>query len=83
MGSNQKKEEAFAYAAREFIRSAAIGQKVEFKIEYELNGREQGILFVDSKNFNAELVRAGLAKVYERKGKSSLVSECYDELLEL
>ncbi len=37
-------------------------------MEYNFSGRDYGTLVVDGENLNVALVKAGLAKVIEKKG---------------
>jgi staphylococcal nuclease domain-containing protein 1 len=80
MGSTNRVEEPFAFDAREFLREKIIGKKCEFTPEYQYGGRDYGTLMVNDENLNHLLVKAGLAKVLEKKGNMQ-VSTHYDELL--
>jgi staphylococcal nuclease domain-containing protein 1 len=40
VGNQNKAEEPFAFAAREIIRDALIGKKIDFTIEYQVSGRK-------------------------------------------
>lgn len=68
IGSANRVEEPFAFDAREFLRERVIGRKCEFHLEYNFQGRDYGTLIVNGENMNAALVKAGLAKVIEKKG---------------
>jgi endonuclease YncB( thermonuclease family) len=57
-----------------------IGKKCEFNLEYNYGGREYGTLIVNNENLNLELIKAGLAKVVEKKGNLPASSN-YDELM--
>lgn len=80
MGNTNRAEEAFAFDAREFLREKIVGKKGEFQLEYNFGGRDYGTLLVDGENMNLAIVKAGLAKVLEKKGNMQ-VSKFYDELL--
>ena len=68
MGSASRSEEPFGFEAREFLRDKIIGRKCDFHPEYNFGGREYGSLIVDSENMGITIVKAGLAKVVEKKG---------------
>jgi staphylococcal nuclease domain-containing protein 1 len=68
MGSTNRTEEPFGFDAREFLREKIIGKKCEFTIEYNFSGRDYGVLIVNEENINVAIIRAGLAKVLEKKG---------------
>jgi staphylococcal nuclease domain-containing protein 1 len=68
VGSTNRPEEPFAFEAREFLRERVIGKKCEFHLEYNFSGRDYGTLIVNGENMNVAIVRAGLAKVIEKKG---------------
>ena len=80
MGSSQRVEEPFAFDARELLRDQAIGRKCEFIPEYNYGGRDYGTLLVDGENLGLNLVKAGLAKVVEKKGALP-ASKHYDDLI--
>eukprot|EP00798_Chlamydomonas_sp_ICE-L_P007216 gene7216-323_t len=69
------KDEAFAWQAREFLRTRAIGQPVVFKIDYvveQIGNREFGSVFVGQKdNLAISVVTAGWAKVRVTGSNSS------------
>lgn len=81
MGSSNRVEEPFGFEAREFLREKIIGRKADFHPEYNYGGRDYGTLLIDSVNAGLEIVRAGLAKVVEKKG-SLPASSHYEELVE-
>ena len=62
------------------MRERVIGKKCEFNLEYNFSGRDYGTLTVDGQNMNLELVRAGLAKVIEKKGNMQ-ASASYEQLI--
>lgn len=80
IGSTTRPEEPFGFEAREFLREKIIGKKCEFIPEYSYGGREYGTLIVGEENMNIAIVKAGLAKVLEKKGNMT-VSSNYDELM--
>ncbi len=80
MGSANRAEEPFGFDAREFLRETIVGRKCEFIMEYNYSARDYGTLFVNDENMNLAIVRAGLAKVLEKKGQMA-VSKSYEELL--
>ena len=67
-GSSNRSEEPYGFEAREFLREKIVGSKCEFHQEYTYSARDYGVLFVDEVNMNLEIVKAGLAKVIEKKG---------------
>lgn len=79
IGSTNRVEEPFAFEAREFLREKIIGKKAEFHTDYSYGGRDYGTLIIDGKNYNLEIIKAGLAKVIEKKG-SMQASAQYEEL---
>ncbi len=68
IGSASRSEEPFGFEAREFLRDKIIGRKCDFHPEYNFGGREYGSLIVDSENMGIAIVKAGLAKMVEKKG---------------
>jgi staphylococcal nuclease domain-containing protein 1 len=70
MGSTNRTEEPFAFEAREFLREKIIGKKCDFTVDYNYGGRDYGVLVVNGENINLEIVKAGLAKVLEKKGNA-------------
>lgn len=80
MGSSNKVEDPFGFEAREFLRERIIGKKCDFHPEYNFGGRDYGTLIVNGENVGLQLVKAGLAKVIEKKGTLPGSSH-YDELL--
>ena len=81
MGSSSRVEEPFGFEAREFLREKIIGRKCDFYPEYNFGGRDYGSLILDGENMGISIVKAGLAKVLERKGALP-TSTKYDELIE-
>jgi staphylococcal nuclease domain-containing protein 1 len=79
MGSSSRVEEPFGFEAREFLREKIIGRKADFHPEYNYGGRDYGTLNVESENVGVSIVRAGLARVVEKKG--SLPASSHYELL--
>lgn len=80
MGGPNRTEEPFSFDAREFLRQKVIGKKCEFTIEYTISARDYGYLIVDEEVLNLSIAKAGLAKVFEKKGNMQ-VSKYHDELL--
>ena len=80
MGSSNRQEEPFGFEAREFLRERIIGKKCEFIPEYQHGGRDYGTLIVNGENMNLAIIKAGLAKVLEKKGNIQTASN-YDELI--
>ena len=82
IGSASRSEEPFGFEAREFLIDKIIGRKCDFHPEYNFGGREYGSLIVDSsENMGITIVKAGLAKVVEKKGALPASSH-YDALTE-
>lgn len=81
MGNANKTEEPFSFEAREFLRDKIIGRKCDFHPEYNFSGREYGSLVVDSENMGISIVKAGLAKVVEKRGALPASSH-YEALIE-
>jgi len=50
------------------LREHTIGRKAEFKLEYNYGGRDYGTLLIEGNSLNLSIVKAGLAKVVEKKG---------------
>ena len=61
----------FAWEAREFLRKKLVGKEVTFQVEYTIpnTGREFGTVFVGGENVTLALLRAGLVRVRESRGK--------------
>ncbi len=68
IGSANRSEEPFGFAAREFLREKIVGHKCEFTVEYTYSARDYGVLMVGEENMNLAIIKAGLAKVIEKKG---------------
>lgn len=81
VGSANRVEEPFGFEAREFLREKIIGRKCDFHPEYNFGGRDYGSLIVDGENMGLSIVKAGLAKVVEKKGALPASSH-YDALVE-
>jgi endonuclease YncB( thermonuclease family) len=56
------------------VREQIVGKKAEFRVDYNYGGRDYGTLMVDGVNINTAIVRAGLAKVVEKKGSMATSS---------
>lgn len=80
IGSANRSEEPFGFDSREFLRERIVGRKCEFHQEYTYSSRDYGTLIVNDENMNVAIVKAGLAKVLEKKG-SVAVSKAYEELI--
>jgi staphylococcal nuclease domain-containing protein 1 len=82
VGSSNRSEEPFGFEAREFLRDklGIIGKKCEFHPEYNYGGRDYGTLIVNEENVGLAIVKAGLAKVVEKKGALP-ASTHYDDLV--
>jgi len=81
IGSSSRVEEPFGFEAREFLREKIVGRKCDFYPEYNYGGRDYGSLIVDGENVGISIVKAGLAKVVEKKGALPASSK-YEELVE-
>lgn len=81
VGNASRSEEPFGFEAREFLRDKIIGRKCDFHPEYNFGGREYGSLLVDGGDMGLGIIKAGLAKVVEKKGALPGSSH-YDELIE-
>lgn len=79
LGTNQREEESFGFEARELLRKKAIGQKCEFHVEYKVNDRECGTLFIGEENLNLTLASSGLVKVVEKKNPNQSFSKWHDD----
>jgi staphylococcal nuclease domain-containing protein 1 len=80
LGTNTWEEEPYAFEAWEFLRKKAIGQKCEFHIEYKVNDRECGTLFIGEENVNLTLAWTGFVKVMEKKNPNQASSKWHEEL---
>ena len=80
IGSSNRVEEPFGFEAREFLREKIIGKKCDFHPEYNFGGRDYGTLLVGGEDAGLMIVKAGLAKVVEKKG-SLPASSHYDDLV--
>jgi len=81
IGSSNRVEEPFGFEAREFLRERIIGKKCDFHPDYNYGGRDYGTLLVNGENVGLLIVKAGLAKVVEKKGQLPASSH-YEALLE-
>lgn len=79
IGGPNRTEDPFGFDAREFLREKIIGKKCEFTIEYTYSARDYGILIVEEEVMNIGIVKAGLAKVIEKKGNMQ-ISKYYEDL---
>jgi endonuclease YncB( thermonuclease family) len=71
----------FSDASKKFLAGLVLNKDVEIK-GYGLgpNNRIIGEIFVDGKNINLEMIRAGLAEVYQGKSPGRLDLESYRKL---
>ena len=71
----------FSDVSKKFLAGLVLNKNVEIK-GYGLgpNNRIIGEIFVDGKNINLEMIRAGLAEVYRGKSPSALDLESYRRL---
>ena len=81
VGNASRSEEPFGFEAREYLRDKIIGRKCDFHPEYNFGGREYGTLMVDSEDIGLAIIKAGLAKVVEKRGALP-VSSHYDALVD-
>jgi staphylococcal nuclease domain-containing protein 1 len=81
IGSSSRVEEPFGFEAREFLRERIIGKKCDFHPDYNYGGRDYGTLLVNGENVGLLIVKAGLAKVVEKKGQLPASSH-YEALVE-
>jgi hypothetical protein len=51
------------------LRERIVGEKCEFTTTYSFNAKDYGVLKVEGENMNVAIVKQGLAKVSEKKGK--------------
>jgi len=78
MGFRGKKSQPFGHEAREYLISLLGRQKIALK-SYGTGGynRQLAEIFVDAKNINIEMIRAGLAEVYKGKTPENFDSRMY------
>ena len=77
IGNQTRAEDPFAFDAREFLREELIGKKVDFTIEYQIQGRKYiTIPQSESVSYNLAIVKEALAKVIDKKQGNSV----YDEI---
>lgn len=65
--THESPDEPYGWPAREFMRTRLIGQQVQFKVEYQFNGREYACVMFKGENVACELLRKGLAKLRDNK----------------
>jgi len=80
VGTPQRDEEPYAYDAKSWLMEKVVGEKAEFLVEYEINGREQGTLFVKGKNVNVELAKTGFVKLNEKRKVDAPASKHYADI---
>lgn len=61
------------------MREQIVGKKCVFTVEYQYSTRDYGVLLVNDVNMGLEVVKAGLAKVIEKKGAMP-ASKSYEEM---
>ena len=90
MPTPQRKPDAFAFVAREYLRKLLIGKKVAFVLEYKRDDRDYGTVWTDDTakplDVVAELVKEGLAEVRlhaDEKEELGLGKDRYHALKEL
>lgn len=75
-GSQEKSEDPFAFEARELVREAFIGKKVDFTLEYQVSGRKYvTIPFEGGATVNLHLVKQGLAKALDKRSPGKAYEE--------
>ncbi|MCQ2819654.1 MAG: thermonuclease family protein [archaeon] len=71
-------EEPFAWDSRNFLRKMLAGKVASYKIDYTVNDRKFGQVFIDNKNAAIEMVSNGYAKIgYIPKDKESILKSDY------
>ncbi|CAI2381554.1 unnamed protein product [Moneuplotes crassus] len=80
VGTPQRDEEPYAYDAKKWLMEKVAGVKAEFLVEYEINGRECGTLFIKDKNVNVEIAKTGFVKIHEKKKEGMQSSKFYPEI---
>ncbi|KAL8444716.1 hypothetical protein Emag_005345 [Eimeria magna] len=65
--THETHDEPYGWPAREFMRKYLIGQQVNFKVEFAMNGKEYACVTFKGENVACELLRRGLAKLRENK----------------
>ena len=63
--------QAWAWEGRELLRKKLVGRDVTFRVDYSIptTGREFGTVFLGSENITHTLIREGLVRVRDNKGK--------------
>lgn len=76
-GNHAKAEDAFAFEAREVLRDALIGKKIDFVVEYQVQGRKYVSICQDEcpVTFNFLLVQQGLAKAMNTRSTSKIYED--------
>ena len=78
------KDEPFAWAAREFVRTAFVGKPCTFEIEEGTQTRTFGHINVGGENLASKIVAAGWAKVKTLGGNANASKGAYiEELLQV
>jgi len=80
VGTPQREEEPYGYDAKKWLMGKIIGEKCEFIVEYEINGRECGTLKVGGRNVNVEIAKTGFVKLNEKRKEDSPASKYYSEI---
>uniref|UniRef100_A0A0G4GWZ7 Uncharacterized protein n=1 Tax=Chromera velia CCMP2878 TaxID=1169474 RepID=A0A0G4GWZ7_9ALVE len=56
-------DEPYGYEAREFLRKKLVGKPVEFKVDYQFQGKDYATVSFEGNSISYELLKAGFAKV--------------------
>lgn len=71
--SNSSEEEPFGWDSRDFLRQQILGKVVKYTIDYKINEKTCGQIFLEGKNINLEMVKNGFAKIgFINKSNESL-----------
>ncbi|KAL8433098.1 hypothetical protein ACSSS7_004121 [Eimeria intestinalis] len=65
--THETQDDPYGWPAREFMRNYLIGQQVNFKVEFAMNGKEYACVTFKGENVACELLRRGLAKLRDNK----------------
>lgn len=77
-------DQPFSWSAREYLRKLIIGKPVQYTVEYELNGKEFGSVFLDKdQDVGLLMLEAGLARVstVQRRGKEKTAQKDLSPLI--
>jgi staphylococcal nuclease domain-containing protein 1 len=76
--SNNPEEEPYGWESRDFLRRAVLGKVVKYTVDYKINDRTFGQVYLEGKNVAIDLVKNGLAKVgFISKNNESLAKGEY------